>query len=228
MIINNLQFIRMTIQEEMYFKQELLLSYKIEYPQFRSLKFCNAVNKMNYFYKTRALEYQKYCRRKLFEMSVQLYQDSVANGFPIRTFEAVLTFEITYHQNCAVSLYSDRYEYTGGAHGNTTRCSDTWNLQTGLCMLLKQMFLPCVNYKEYMMTSIIKQIASQIEGGSNIYFEDYQKNVANTFNPKQFYLTPEGMIVYFQQYDIAPYSSGIVEFTFPYSSKTVIEPRCSC
>lgn len=38
----------------------------------------------------------------------------------------------------------------------------------------------------------------------------------DTFNDDNFFTTPAGVTVFYQQYDIAPYASGIVEFTVPY------------
>ena len=49
------------------------------------------------------------------------------------------------------------------------------------------------------------------------YFENYKELINKTFNPNSFYCTPEGISVYYQQYDIAPYSSGIREFLMPYT-----------
>ena len=36
--------------------------------------------------------------------------------------------------------------------------------------------------------------------------------VIDNFNPKSFFITNKGVSVYYQQYDIAPYSSGIRVF----------------
>ncbi|MEM5769578.1 MAG: RsiV family protein, partial [Bacillota bacterium] len=36
-----------------------------------------------------------------------------------------------------------------------------------------------------------------------------------TWNPCSFYMVPEGLAVYFQQYDIAPYVMGIPVFVIP-------------
>ena len=55
---------------------------------------------------------------------------------------------------------------------------------------------------------------------------NYEKNVEQYFNPEHFYLKPAGLVVYFQQYEIAPYSSGIPEFTIPYLEEYVLRPQC--
>lgn len=49
-----------------------------------------------------------------------------------------------------------------------------------------------------------------------VYFDDYRKLIAQYFNEEQYYLTPQGVAIYYQQYEIAPYSTGIVVFTVPY------------
>lgn len=226
MTSNNVQVEKLTIQDEMYYKNNLLLSYKIEYPQFRSAKFSAAVNRMNPIYKRQALAFERYCKKNLFAMAVKQYEDSVANGYPVRTFEALLTFKTTYNQNCAISLYFDRYEFTGGAHGSTTRYASTWNLQYASPVMLRQMFPARVNYRQYLIGSVNYQIARKIKNGENIYFEDYEKNVEKYFNANNFYLTKLGAVIYFQQYEIAPYASGIVEFMIPYSVGGVQQPQC--
>ena len=48
-------------------------------------------------------------------------------------------------------------------------------------------------------------------------FDDYPELLRSTFQAGNFYLTPEGIVIYYQQYDIAPYSSGITEFLLPFS-----------
>ena len=214
------------LQDEMYYKNTLVLSYKIEYPQFISVSFQKALIRINEIYKMKALAYQNYCRKNLYNQAVALYEDSVANGFPIRAFDSVVAYEVTYNMDCTLSLYFDKYEFMGGAHGNTIRSSDTWNLQNGRRIMLSQMFARSVHYKAYIMQEINNQIAKTIANGENIYFEDYEKNVAEYFNPESFYLTQAGVIIYYQQYEIAPYSTGIPEFTIPYTKGIVRHPRC--
>ena len=68
----------------------------------------------------------------------------------------------------------------------------------------------------YFMINILKQINEQIAKKPEIYFEDTCNLVLETFNPKSFYLTPDNIVIYFQQYDIAPYSSGIRTFNISY------------
>ena len=61
---------------------------------------------------------------------------------------------------------------------------------------------------------ISKQLESSVSHPD--YFKNHEQNVSISFSPDNFYLTPEGIVIYFQQYDLAPYSNGIIEFTIPY------------
>jgi len=226
MMYDSVEINSIIIQQKLYYNGQLMLSYKIEYPQFASMKFQSAVRRMNLRYKTKALEFQKHCQKKLFKMAVEQYEYSVENGFPFMGYEAILNYTVTYNHDCTVSMYFQQYEYTGGAHGNTIQYSDSWNLQSAHRIMLWQLFTQAVNYRHYIITQINLQIAQQIANGENYYFENYEENVANTFDEDSFYLTNKGVVIYFQQYDIAPYSSGIPRFTIPYYRGVVLRPRC--
>jgi len=212
-----------TIKDEMKFKGVTLLKYKIEYPEFKSAYYQLSLSLINKYYKFKALEYQNHCKNELFKMAVEQYKDDVTNNFPIHVFEALVTYNLTYNSACIISNYFDQYEYTGGAHGNTIRSSQTWNLQSGSKLLLNQLVTCSPDYKAY----ILSQVREQIQKDTSIYFEDYEKLIVETFNENSFYCTPQGIVIYYQQYDIAPYSSGIREFLLPYSN-CVINPAKKC
>lgn len=209
-----------TLSADMYYKNTLVLKYKINYPWFEPAE--SAVVKINQHYAAKAIAYQQYCEMSLFKSAAEEYDYSRKNGYPVRMFEAVVVFNVTYNIDCTLSLYFDRYEFTGGAHGMTLRYSDTWDIRDARRIGLEEIF---PGYKTQVEGIIAGDIAAQIEAGSGAYFEDYQKNVAEYFNPENFYLSAEGLVVYFQLYDIAPYASGIPEFTIPYS-QAVIKPSC--
>jgi len=223
----NVQIKNIILQNDLYYKRNLLLSYKIEYPQLFSDKFQKNLNKINEFYKTKALELERECYEISFKIAIEQYEYSIRNDFPIRKFEIILNYEITFNQDCVVSLYFDKYQYMGGAHGSTIRVSDTWNIQSGNRIMLYNMFTPTVKYIEYILLRINRQIEIQLNTDENfMYFDNYDRKVFMSFDINNFYLTKYGVVIYFQQYDIAPYASGIPEFMIPYHCGIVICPRC--
>lgn len=216
-------FNTIVISEEMQYEGVTVLNYKIEYPEFIAGNYPKAIGEINLYYKDKALALQKTFRTKLYQMAVTQYLYDVKNGFPVIAYEALQTFEVTYNKACIISLYFDNYEFTGGAHGLTTRSSDTWNLQTRQILKLSELFECLFSYRSY----IIKKIIAQIKKNPDIYFDNYAELVEQNFNPDSFYSTKDGLVIYFQQYDIAPYSSGIREFLLPYN-KCVMDPVKKC
>jgi hypothetical protein len=162
----------------------------------------------------------------LYQMAMVEYEYSVANNYPIREFEAFVDFVVTYNQNCMISLYFDQYEYAGGAHGLTVRYSDTWNLTKSKRMELGDFFPHRSNYKDFLIQTINKQIEDELTKENAMYFEDYEKLVKENFKTNNFYLSKEGLVIYFQQYDIAPYAAGIPTFVIPYGPGGASMPKC--
>ncbi len=206
----------------MYHKNVLVMKYNINYPWFEEANFTQQLLKINQQYATKAIAYQQFCEMSLYRSAVEEYEYSLKNGIPVRVFEAVVNYTVTYNKDCTLSLYFDRYEFRGGAHGTTIRLSDTWDVRDAHRIMLEEIY-PA--YKLYITDIISGEITAQMKIGSVWYFDDYPKNVEQHFDPESFYLKPAGLVVYFQEYEIAPYSSGIPEFTIPYSSG-VKKPEC--
>ena len=224
MIASSMHVNTETIEETLLYQHEPLLKYQIYYPQFTSVLFQKAAGHISRYYAAEAASFKQYCRHQLFRLAIREYEHAIRSGYPVRVFEAVLRFDVTLNQDCASSLYFDRYEYAGGAHGSTYRFSDTWNLQTGRRRPLSSFIISPISYRVDVIHSIVQQISGQ-QNDEQSYFDDYRKNTAKYFNPASFYLTPQGVTIYFQQYEIAPYASGIPTFIMPYS-RTVVRPQC--
>ncbi|MDD4389507.1 MAG: DUF3298 and DUF4163 domain-containing protein [Eubacteriales bacterium] len=210
-----------TLQGEMFKSTEKLLNYKIEYPQFRNTCYCKGLNGINNYYRQRTLEMQIIFETRMYQQALLQYKESIIRDFPFHVHEAYALYNITYNQDCVISIYSDMYTFTGGAHGSTLRESETWNIRTGDRIYLTHI----IENPDYAIKMVCKQIATQISHGENWYFDNYAQLVAENFNPANFYLSSEGPVIYYQQYDIAPYASGILEFVLPWN-ENIKKPRC--
>lgn len=153
----------------------------------------------------------------LYRQAVADYQEAQKNGYPFRSYEAMLQYTITYNRHCHLSLYRDQYEYTGGAHGNTRRASDTWSLRSGHTVPLYSLFPAGQDYRVFLIRHIQRQADERMQKEPGIFFENYRTLIVQYFNEEHYYLTPSGLAVYYQQYEIGPYATGIVIFTIPYA-----------
>lgn len=200
------------ITKELKYKDVIILTYNIQYPEIVNPKLEHGINRFNEYNRIKALRLEEYIKNELYEDAKKIYDYNVANGYPLMVFEVILNYYITYQEDNFISLYYDQYEFTGGAHGNTIRSSQNWDLYIG-----KQLSLSCFYPNNpYYIIDILKEINYQIKRQMNLdknkYFENYCELVLETFRLENYYIIPNGIVIYFQQYDIAPYSSGIPIF----------------
>ncbi len=206
------EIVNCVLEKELYYNDTVILKYKIEYPQLTKTRYRYGMRKFNEYNYNKALELQEYCETELFKESKELYDYNQENDYPVMVYEIILDYEVTYQNYSVVSLYTDEYMFLGGAHGNTKREGQNWNLQTGREIILKELFPNNPYYIIDILKEINRQIAEQIEKGENYYFENYCGLVQENFRLENFYRVPEGVVVFFNQYEIAPYSSGIPTF----------------
>lgn len=226
MIAYNVTVKENVLKKDLYYKDHFIMTYTIKYPQFVSDKFKLFIRKLNLHYKAEASLFQRAQIAKLYQTAIDDYEYSVANGFPIRPYEVFVEYTVTYNQNCTLSLYFDRYEYTGGAHGMTYRKSDTWDLRKGRRMDLMDFFPGKKDFIKYVQLKINSQIEADLKENKGMFFEDYTTLVKENFHSNNFYLTDQGVVIYFQLYEIAPYVSGIQIFTLPFSEGNAAAPEC--
>lgn len=193
-----------------------VMVYNIKYPVFTSTCSQAAVRSINQFYSSLAKEKEDYCKTVLYPQAVESARYIQNNDPPFHSYEYDMVYKVTFSSGCIASLYVDQYTFMGGAHGSTVRTSDTWNLSTGERISLQDLYLREPLYRQIVRLRIQYQIAGLLKDNPASFFDDYPKLLLNTFNPDSFYLSPDGVMIYFQQYDIAPYASGLPEFLLPY------------
>lgn len=123
-------------------------------------------------------------------------------------YEAIYNYKIAYNKNNILSIPLTMYEFTGGAHGLTNIKSFNYDLVKEKELKLEDLFKANSNYKEVINNHIKEEISKQPE----IYFQG-QDGFSSIKDNQDFYISDEGIVIYFSLYDIAPYSSGIPMFT---------------
>jgi peptidoglycan-N-acetylglucosamine deacetylase len=105
------------------------------------------------------------------------------------------------------------YQFTGGAHGSTqvmTRVMD----RSGKEYRLNDVFLGNSKYLERLSTISATKILEQLGRTAD---KKWVKSgtLPKTSNFSSFILIPGNMVVYFGQYQVAPYADGIIEVKVP-------------
>jgi len=129
-------------------------------------------------------------------------------------YAAELTARVERNDGVYLSVVCEMYEFTGGVHGNLALRSDTFLAATGERVGLYDLF--AVGEAEY-LPFLQEFLAAELSKQPDLYYENAPQQVAQLFDPAHFYLTDEGLTLYFQMYDVAPYAAGVPTFTLPYS-----------
>lgn len=174
-------------EKELLFEGTVILKYHIEYPSIYGSIYEPNVFKFNYYNKNLALTLKNKSETELYREAIETYKYNKENGFPVMVYEVYRNFDVTFNTSNIISLYFDEYTFTGGAHGNTTRTSQTWNLLQGF-MLPLNFFFP---NNLYFIINILKKINEEIAKEPEIYFENTCNLVLDTFNPRSYYLSPK-------------------------------------
>ena len=123
---------------------------------------------------------------------------------------------VIYNENSIVSSQSEFYHYTGGAHGNSGVYFSNFNSQTGEKLELADLLIH--GYENEMNKAAEKIFRKEKQLGANanlesegFWFEENKFSLNKNFGIKN-----EGLVFYFNSYEIAPYAMGPTEILMPY------------
>lgn len=131
------------------------------------------------------------------------------------------TPSITRCDTNALSVVFDISQDVGGLHADFTRVSRSFNADTGEQLTLADLARNEDQLKTFMKNYVIGLAAGDQykENGQSIFFEDFEAAIGGLIDAgSNWYLNDEGLVVYANPYDIAPYSCGVLMFEIPYSA----------
>ncbi|MCX7772019.1 MAG: DUF3298 and DUF4163 domain-containing protein [Clostridia bacterium] len=206
---------KQTIKDKLYHNKVLMVDVKIDYPSITQ-GYEGDPMRFNMHYRQKAQKNYRYASTKLYQAAVKQYTIAKPQGVPFNNFEFVEAFEPTYCRKPFISLYYDLYEFTGGAHGNTIRKGNTWDMRRGVMLPLEAFFDKDYDYQAVMLRYIESEARRRQITGMATYFDGLHENLKKYFDAQNYYLTEEGLAIFYPLYTIAPYVDGIQVFIIPY------------
>jgi hypothetical protein len=201
------------LYEELTYEGITMVTADFRYPVVASGD-SKADKRINNYYKHIAKTLMRKAQHELLPAAAEEWRYSAENSFPFRTFDTVMKYTVTYNTSDILSLYYDVYEYTGGAHGITKRYGDSWRSSTGWFLELSDFFLRGTNYKRLLIDNAIMTAAKQIAEGTHSYFDNYKKLIRKYYSPTKFYILPDSIAIFYDQYAIAPGYEGTPVFEY--------------
>lgn len=125
--------------------------------------------------------------------------------------------------HCLISVIQNDYEYTGGAHPNASRFAQNFSTLTGKRLTLQDMTTDVEEATKNINDYILQQTKKDEDKG--YFFEGYEKHIKDILTEDTWYFSNEGLVIISNEYIISPHSTGILEFTIPYSELSFIKPE---
>ncbi|MFV0391860.1 MAG: DUF3298 domain-containing protein [Paludibacteraceae bacterium] len=144
---------------------------------------------------------------------------------PIWQNEIVIQGVTMFSDDRILSYSYERYAFMGGAHGNTNRLLYNFDLHNARLFTEQSLFID--DYKNSITQLIKQQIVednAEIESVANLNeFNFFEAEIKPNNN---FYVTGDGIVYVYNQYDIAPYSTGQIEVALSFERlKPILRPN---
>ena len=160
----------------------------------------------------------------LVDKAVTEFKDNLANLAPTADSTAS-SFELRYNVlsppgNVISVKFDITTYYTGAAHPGDTSQTLTYDLQQGRDLTLADLFEPDVDY----LTAISKYCVAQL-GTRDIGFQGFELGATATAeNYRNWNLTADGLMITFDEYQVAPYAAGPQTVVIPYKQLRQLIP----
>ncbi len=133
------------------------------------------------------------------------------DGLRPRKVQSAVSSTVTYNDDSLLSIVLDEWAYTGGAHPMSYKRAFTFDTRTGDALRLADLFRVDADYRARLNSLMAEQIAARQIPIFN--FTPF----AGVNDSQEFYLTADGLVVYYQLYEYTPYVFGFLEFPIPYA-----------
>ncbi len=147
-------------------------------------------------------------------LSIRDNEANIKAGLEVKPYVININHNVTYNKGNILSLTLHLYSYTGGAHGSTTDESFNFDTKTGNRGVIEDFLGNNKNYNKI----ILDNIKSTISKNPELYFKEAVDKLNIIPYNQKFFLTDKDLVVYFDEYEIAPYVAGSPKFYIPLSA----------
>ena len=125
------------------------------------------------------------------------------------------------HDEAVVSLISLSSLYSGGSHPNSVQTAYNLDIENQRLLHLEDVIL------EEAAPELAKRVRARVDekftmiDGGNGLFEDYGDIIDNSMvygnMTPYWYMNNEGLVIFYNQYELGPYAAGIIKAELPYA-----------
>lgn len=198
---------------------KVIMDIKYNYPLIDNPNNETIIDEFNQNYKIIAEKFiEENKNGDLAKEATEFYNDALKEDFEFHPYSLEETFDITYNRNKIVSILSTSYSYTGGAHPNHLQSNVIYDLTTNKKLELTDI----LNKTENEIKQIfIDGFSKMVDNEPDKYFKEAKETISNNTNEIDkinFYLSNNGLVFFFEVYEIAPYAAGNPSFSIPFEN----------
>lgn len=193
----------------------LILTVDCSLPFIENAQGVPAYEAINSYYKSEMSSHMDSSASDLLSTAQEDYDYSKEENYDFNSYASQMSFTQTLLGETRASFYRTVYSYTGGAHGNLAVIGDTFDLSDGKRLSLGDLFsVPEEEYTKRLQEEMIALAGTDPDLKEQL-FEGYEQSIPEYFDPDNFYLTDEDLVIFYQPYDIAPWAAGVPTFKLP-------------
>ncbi len=189
-----------------------IMNISVTHPVIKNQNNIEALEKINNYYIEFAQNYILNIEKEEKTFAQEDFESAKADNREFIPHEYANTVELKYNGKI-VSFLNVQYMNTGGAHPNSIQVADTFDITTGEKLTLEDIIGKNQDdVKNLVLEKVMSEI-KKVEGTDDFYYyETYKEDINSTFNPADYFITNEGLCIFYQQYSIAPYVAGFPTF----------------
>lgn len=173
-----------------------------------------AARRIRRFYQLQARAFLRYCETFLLPRARAACTAAAERSAPLPFWEAELTYCMTYNQEGLWSLYTQSREATDEIL--LIRRGDTWDLTEAAPVPLGRFFRCRSSWRRVFYRAACEELERRQRSGAARLREDWRRQVKKALNPRDYYLTEEGVTFFLPMYAVGGRSEGIPAFTIPW------------
>ena len=176
------------------------------------------------YYQFQCRSYFRYCEKTLLPQAAAEVRAALDASRPLPRFRAELTYQVTYNSGGLWSLWTQSRETGPGWGPALLRRGDTWDLTAGYPVPLTDLFPRRSGWKRRLLEAAEAEVLRREAAGAGRYHEGIRRKLRRYFNPQNFYLTTEGLMLFYPMYAIAPAAEGVPVFLVPWAELETAPP----
>lgn len=176
---------------------------------------CPALPLIDSYYRTMEDDLAAIYRLNVEDAAIR-YQDNSASGLAFTPFAVEITSTVTRNDGVTLSVLREVYENFGGAYPLITYQADTFDTASQGRLVLGNLF--SVSEDEYLarLQSMILVQMDQKESESGVLYYDFaREQLMSLLDPMDFALTEDCLLIFYNEYALAPHAAGLQHFYLP-------------